>query len=647
MAIELTEINTGVPQSKCGHLIYKGASYEPAASAPMPVIYKENTNHNPDLSIYEVAFSAIARLFLAPHLTARTHLVKNREQGVVGIASEHIRSVIQHREPGDEPTVFYELSRSSKKTGPLVESVDASDKIPYYFLDECDPLFFHHLQAQEKQGALSLDYTSLAEIFTASYMLEEDDLHKGNLGFWARKQGETPHVSFFKIDHDYMLTDELMSHFKTRFLNGFYGDDAYAITARDLVDFPVLKDSHNYYWPTLNHVLNVGTKAYSAYKERAAFASLAHSDEFKRAKWHAFYRHVLIPPAFVQQALEKDLDPANPAERAKIALIMQALVARQAKLRAVLFSIKEFREVVLHLDSASEEQLIKAMGFSEGSEFIQSTKDSIRNHQKLCGASGVFVDNDTPLHTAIKLQDYRYDDTWKDFRQYARQQNAAGQTPWDLAAQGLDQEVTSNNARSILSHLKRVGVQDTVASETTSSIQSKDYLNQSEYLTCAPQKKTAIDLIALLRDLGEDHRYSLKMQKEIALLCVHRFVNEHRTHPQLPQMLLSLKHALNGHLGKPPAPELQFIRQLRSQLWIIRYIRGLFGGTTTQYQINRLIDQTMRRTIPSVGVNPGLFERRPSGASEIGEPSSAELDAPRTPSPHTQDPEPHVAQTTP
>lgn len=642
MAIQLTEINPGKPRSKCGHKIFQAATH----GSDIPIIYKENTDHNPDLSIYEVAFSAIARLFLAPHLTAKTHLVKNAEQGVVGIACEHIRSVIQHKEGTDQATVFYKLSRSSKKTASLFESVDASDKIPYYFLDECDPLFFHHLKAQEKQGALSLDYTSLAEIFTASYMLEEDDLHKGNLGFWARQQGGKPHLSFFKIDHDYMLTDEVMSHFKTRFLNGFYGDDAYAITARDLVSFPVLKDSHNYYWPTLNHVLNVGTKAYSAYKERAAFASLANSDEFKRAKWLAFYRHVLIPPAFVQQELVNHLDAENPAERAKIALVMQALVARQAKLRAVLFSIKEFRDVVLNLNGASEDELIKAMGFSQGSQFIAATKATIHHHQELCAEAGVFVDNDTPLHVAIKLQDYRYDDTWKDFRQYARQKNAAGQTPWDLAAQGLQQPNASKHASSILSHLKRVGVKATCVSESTASIKPKDYLSQSVHLTQVSQKKTAIELIDLLRDIGEDHRYSLKMQKEIALLCVHRFVDEHRTNPQLSQMLLSLKHALNGHFGKSPAPELQFIRQLRSQLWIIRYIRGLFGGTTTQYQINRLIDQTMKLTIPSLGAKPGLFERRASGSSENGEPSSAAPDE-RAPSPATQDPRPHVDQVTP
>ena len=63
-------------------------------------------------------------------------------------------------------------------------------------------------------------------------------------------------------------------------------------------------------------------------------------------------------------------------------------------------------------------------------------------------------------------------------------------------------------------------------------------------------------------------------------------------------MLSKLKADLNGTRNTPPAAELQFIRQLRSQLWIVRIFRGLLGGTATQVQLNGLIEKELKRISP-------------------------------------------------
>ena len=625
VTFNLKHIDKGPAKSKVGHNIFLRAKYVDGATQPLSVIYKENTNHNPALSLFEVAFSIIARFFLAPNLTAPAGLVKNDEDEVVGIVSEHITSVIARRELQASAN-YYQMDTGFKHKEFTTVSPQSTDQIPYRFLDECHPLFFHRLREAEKAGTISLDLDSLAEILCASYMLEEDDLHKGNIGFYAVEQNGKPHLKFFKIDHDYLFSGSVMSHFKTRMINAFYDNEAYTISKRDLLNFPVLQDSKNYYWPTMDHLLNIGQKAYHAKNERMAYAGLAASEAFQQAKWNAFYRQILIPPALIQEGLEQQLDKNNPAERAHMALIMQALVARQARLRAVLFSMPDFRCFVSTLDDSVE--LIKAMHLPENSSLNAEIHASIAKHQVIC-RDGTFDEKDTPLHVAIKLQDYRYHDTWQAFGHYAEQKNTKGQRPLDVAAalldkQQLDTTDLRGDALCTMKHLMREGATDAQGKSHAAFIKPSDYLFHSDYAKRARSQEDVAQLIALLRDLGEDVRYSLKMQKELAVICIRQFALEHGQEKQLGHMMLELKMALNGSAQQVPAPELQYIRQLRSQLWIVRYIRGLLGGTSTQQQINRFIDQTLISLRPSLQSSSTLFYNKTASESHSSSEASFE-----------------------
>ena len=68
-----------------------------------------------------------------------------------------------------------------------------------------------------------------------------------------------------------------------------------------------------------------------------------------------------------------------------------------------------------------------------------------------------------------------------------------------------------------------------------------------------------------------------KMKKELALQCLQEniIVAQQQADDSLPERLKQLKLALNGNSQQAPEPALQFIRQLRSQLWIVRQFRGL------------------------------------------------------------------------
>lgn len=600
-----------------GHAVYVRAQYKPGDGSRIPIIYKENKHNNTMFSQFEVAFGELARLFLASNLTSPTVLVKNNADEIMGVASEHISLTIARRET--LPQIFYNLN----KKAPFIYNglnVTTASEIPYCFLDQLPPDFFSTLRRDAARGIISLDLESLAEVFTGAYSLEEDDLHKGNLGFYVIQKNNKPHVVFFKIDHDYMLADSVMSHWRSRFGNCLYGATAYNITQRDLTNFPRLTDSQNYYWPTINRpVLATGSKAYTSIVETHAFASLANEEAFISAKWQAFYRHILIPPALIQQSLSTQLDTNNPVCRAQIALITQSVVSRQAKLRAVLFAIPAFRDFVRSL--SDEKRLAIVQGIAGRAEpataatFTTEIEQSIERHKILCHPTGGIVVGDTPLHVAIRLQDYRYFDTWQAFGHFAEKTNSASEKPLDVAikmAQLPQVPATYDPRRDLtctIKHMLQQGAKKTVAYNTAYStcINLNDYLTHSSYSIRAQSIGAVSELKALLGELGEDYRYSLKMQKESAVVCVRQFINRQQANPQLRTMLSTLKTEMNGTPTRPPAPELQFIRQLRSQLWFVRFIRGLLGGTSTQVQLNSIIDNEIKRITPSCS---SFFTRR-------------------------------------
>lgn len=631
LSYQRESINLGEDPQQFGHLVYTHAEYLSVDGKPVRVIFKKNKHGDPNLSRFEVAFSELARLFLQTDLTAKQQLVKDENNQVVGVACEHLSYVIEDREQLGR--AFYQVEE-----GRLVPKiVNQTADIPFYFFNQFKPGFFSQLYGEAKKGTITFDMGSLTSVLTSSYSLEEDDLHKGNFGFYVVSEDAKPHVVFFKIDHDLMLADSVMSRCQTRFFNWFNGPGAFEVTKRDLIHFPALTDSQNYYWPTVRHrILGSNLKAYSSDEELKAFASLAEDPEFKRLKWQEFYKHILIPTDLIVQSLKKHLSFNDPDERAQLSLITQSVTVRQAKLRAVLFSIPEFRGYVSALDDAAHEGMVGRILEDVAGPLSTEIKNTMRWHKQLCGQ---FDLKDTPLHAAIRLQDYRYQDTWQAFGQYATIKNAGHQTPLELAASlrmaGTPEREGDprSNLACAIKHMVRSGA-------NTASAVYNHYLNSStlcpnpnlnDYLYAAPCIKLVDEacdvqqLKIILRDLGEDHRYSLKMQKELSVICVRRFINhytEYRVHcakdkMALRNMLMALKDDINGTSNQPPSADLQYIRQLRSELWIVRVIRGLLGGTATQVQLNGLLDKAIKQLAPPTVHACSFFSRsRPSIPSD-------------------------------
>lgn len=194
----LKDIYLGAP-SFSGHEVYLDAVYYPSdpSEKNFRVIYKKNKFGNANLSRMEVAFSQLARLFLDNGLTSFQKMVVNDANKVQGLIVEHLNYVIENKEGLKQP--FYTLNAPRNGCDFTEKRVTSPNEIPFYFLDKLPQGFFNQLLAAEKNNKLSIDYASLASILATSYTLEEDDLHKGNFGFYLVKKQGKPRVVFSKL----------------------------------------------------------------------------------------------------------------------------------------------------------------------------------------------------------------------------------------------------------------------------------------------------------------------------------------------------------------------------------------------------------------------------------------------------------------
>ncbi|KTD31304.1 Dot/Icm T4SS effector AnkK/LegA5 [Legionella maceachernii] len=605
-----------------GHTVYKNAKYYYEEGKALRIIFKKNKYNDPQFSYFEAGFTAIASRFLRPHLTPKQFLVKNHRQQVVGLAAEHFAYAAERREGLGN---FAEIRRNIKphradkrhryKEGYTIISrtVKKAKDIPISFFDQYPPGFFGVLWEARKRKEIDFDMNSLASVLTSSYTLEEDDLHKGNFGFYlVKKIGKDGRarivVVFFKIDNDLMMADSVMSRCSSRIVNWRHGDHAFDVTKRDLLSFPKLVDSQNYYWPTsLRFLANpIDNKMYSSAREIQAFTELGDDIEFQQAKWREFYKHILIPKTVIEKELSQVFDKNKSDGRAQIALITHALVSRQAKLRAVLFTIPEFRTFVRTMDpqaiTAMQQEILEGMN----DESLQNELTSSMDRYQSFSERGFFK-GDTPLHIAIRLGDYRNHETWEAFSQFAEVPNARGEKPLDVAVAMMKntEPHSTRDARKdpyfIIQSLLEKGVEKTNSYRLLNrckKAQIKSYSLKTIHINKAGIAHSSQAFLEVMQGISEDYSLSLKMKKEIAIVCLKQFIKTQKNNPQYEKMLLEMKEALNGH-NTPPAPELQFIRQLRSRLWIIRKIRGLLGGTATQVEFNRLINAELNRLHPS------------------------------------------------
>ena len=592
--LNIDDIHLGNPV-RAAHNIYLDAYYRLKEGKKRSIVFKTNKYQDSEYSRLEAAFSQLAYLLIGKNFTAQQTLVTDQKGTVLGLASEHIYYVIARKEGLNNS--FYSLNNPELNCECTAKQLSSAKEIPVYFLNQVPHGFFAQLMTAEKEGSLSIDHASLAKVLTTSYTLEEDDLHKGNFGFYLVEKEGKPKVVFFKIDHDLMFANAIMSFYSIRPQHFFYNEHAFDINAEDLINFPKVNHSANTYWPTkLSSIPNPWSeKEYHNEEEVNAFANLAEIPAFKRAKWLSFYKHILITSELHEEALEQCFDKNTAADRARIALIAQAMNARQASLRAMLFSLEEFRDFLKSLSDDEKQNLvndvIETATHANKAAVTDRLNQSLSVYDQLC--SSRFEKGDTPLHAAIKLGDFRYEETLVAYSHFINIKNNAGKTPLDCALEMLSEQRVSStkdvrkDLRLTMKYLLKNGAVESPEFNNFNSMEHlENYQFQTAYINRAVVCSDFADLKNLLRDIGEDHSYCLKFKKKIAVECIKQFIDSHKNVPGLDLLLTQLKKEISDEI-----PEFKYIRQLRSSLWIIRQIRGLYGWTSTQSEINSLINQ--------------------------------------------------------
>lgn len=599
----ISDIQLGEPTFS-GHESYINASLHPAHSKakPVKVIFKKNKYGKSRLSRFEVAFNHLACLFFAKGTTAPQKLVIDDSGKTVGVATQHLCYVIEQKEGLKHP--FYTLDAPEKGFHCSVKRVSQAEDIPYYFFDKLPQGFFASLLQAESDKLLTINYDSLASILGGAFFLEDDDFHRGNYGFYLVEKEGKPQVVFFKIDHELLFADSIMSCNALRPFHLFHGANVFDISAEDIKIFPIT-GSLNSYWPTKLGVFSKpwDNKEYHSFKDKDAFVSIAQRPEFKdKPKWKSFFRHIVIPRELVELSLKECLDETKATERAEIALITQATVARQAHLKSVLFSIKEFREFVAGLTTEDYLPIFNEITESIPDKTIRElVENTFSSYQELCRAEQLFDEEDTPLHIAIKLGDYRYEETLQTFGHFINVKNKAGKTPLDVALDKLkDNDQRSADVRTDLrftmKHLLINGAEQSERFKTfNQQAHIESYSFQTPYLNAVGNARTYQQLKDVLSAIGEDHTFCLKSKKNLAIECVSAFISANTRNPEMQTILEQLKKDMNGESSPDECASLLFIRQLRSRLWIVRQIRGLYGWTTTQAEITEIINKELKR----------------------------------------------------
>ncbi|WP_454780231.1 Dot/Icm T4SS effector AnkK/LegA5 [Legionella sp. WA2022007384] len=602
---QIKDITLGPPSHASGHETYLKAVYTPPSreKPAYKIIYKKNKYGQPQFSRLEVMFSQLARLFLLSGLTPSNNLVVDGDKNILGLAVQHLCYVIANKEGLEHD--FYALNDPNTGYDSTPSRLNDPTKIPIYFLDKLPQGFFARLVEAEIDGKLTIDYDSLASILATSYTLEEDDLHKGNYGFYLVERNGKPQVVFFKIDHDLMFVDSIMGFHTRRPFHLMHGAHAFDITVKDLKSLTCLTNSSNSYWPTkFSYIANpFDNKEYHNYADINAFSLLSNNSRFTQAKWKSFYKHILIPNEIIEQTVQDCAEMENAADRAEVALMTQTTIARLARLRAALFSVKDFRNYVGSLDNEKTKALLQEIipPHLVTEVLVKQVRNSFIHYKTLCNEAGGFEKGDTPLHTAIKLGEYRYEETLSMFAQFMNVKNKAGKTPLDIVVErvqaGVDdeQDVTKNGVL-IIKHLIDNGAYITKKYRDSGLMQLvKAYAFKNPYLEQIKPNMSYRSFKQILRDIGEDHRFCLKFQKNLALESIKRFIKINQNHPNFENRLNQLRYDINGYSSEEESAGVKYIRQLRSKLWIIRQLRGLYGWSSTQWEINTLINRALER----------------------------------------------------
>lgn len=162
----------------------------------------------------------------------------------------------------------------------------------------------------------------------------------------------------------------------------------WGISIRDIVDFPILKDAHPWFWPTVYKetylTLASGDKVFTQ-ADVILFSGLARNEAFIAAKYYCLLKAILIPERCFESSFEKHLFFAED-QGLKDSLILH-FRARRMVLQNLLLLIPDFRKYLIESNVEkiiAELQLEKPdIARTEVLERLSSIKDMVWNRSNV------------------------------------------------------------------------------------------------------------------------------------------------------------------------------------------------------------------------------------------------------------------------
>lgn len=606
--------------STSSHEVYFHAKYYDHEDKGRHGIYKKNKFQGvrgERSSILETGFTAIANLFAAPHRALRQDVVRDENNLVKGVFAEHAAYVLLRHENNSKllPPLSFPTGREITAAefndwlgklqrvamGNMVDMlrfvhptpIDTQEEIKrlsagsgFNFMDKMPQNFFSLLMQKHQAGQLIIDMDSIADVLTTAYGLEEDDLHRGNIGFYITQEpGSVPHFHFFKIDHDLMFSDKIMASTDQRIANITYTEHEFRVTQKSLSDFPDI-DTGNHYWPTHEVIFAKGNKAYHSNEDRMAFAALKHNTVFQQAKWTRFLKQTVIPVDMFRSALTAVLDEQNPEELSAIRRIHTATVSRISELQVRLIESPEFRSYFLnHFDDCTLLITRELSGHAQQLNLSsEKTLDYIRvATNKLEGLRQVceFYQHNSSissLHIAVLSKNYRCFETARYFKHDLHKTDQDGKTALDHA---LDQFKNTKERyyADVIQDLVQHGAKHHHPEGSDLMKQAKETCS----LHAAAETNSLTEFKEQLNAIQNNPLFSLKQKK---VMAVHLLAKATLSMEELVEIKEKLSH-------KEPEIPYQFINELRSTLWFIRRIRGAYGFCTTTRDMKDVIASKM------------------------------------------------------
>lgn len=183
------------------------------------------------------------------------------------------------------------------------------------------------------------------EICALSYFLEEDDLHKGNIGI---ADGNVVRIDFDMSVFSVIGKQELRGSRSS--LDSRRLEEMFIITSKDIEHFPELQDAKPYYFPSIFRMV-VSANGYTA-DEAKKLSALQKDPRFWRRAYLMFLKIISMPDEIFSKLLSAHIGYPDIASE-----LNTHFIRRKQALRETLLQKNEFNKFKNFLETLSTEEI--------------------------------------------------------------------------------------------------------------------------------------------------------------------------------------------------------------------------------------------------------------------------------------------------